>query len=128
MLTNHESPEEPWPYPTNNKSLELPSGRLVRFYDLIIITGLGQPSFDVHYRSELDRNDTKGRQAEAEEVIRHFGNSESCKDIKKANASICSTPEQAATRELPEEILLFERRDGVSWRYKNRAPLPPRTA
>ena len=127
MLTDRESSDQPWPYPSNNKAITLPSGRVVRFYDLIILTGLGEPQFSVHYRSELDRSDDKARQHEAEEVIQYFGKDDGCKDIKRGNASICSTPDQAATKELPEEIFLFERRDGVSWRYKGKAPLPPRT-
>ena len=128
MLRDRESSDQPWPYPSNDKTLTLPSGRVVRFYDLIIISGLGDASFSVHYRSELDRNDNNARRAEAEEVIQYFGQDESCQNIKRGNASICSTPDQGATRELPEEIFLFERRDGASWRYKGKAPLPPRTA
>ena len=129
MHTDRESSEQPWPYPSNDRSLALASGRVVRFYDLGIVTGLGEPSFDVRYRSEVDRNDNEARQAEAEEVIRYFANnSPSCKNINKANASICSTPQQAAMRELPEDIFLFERAEGESWRYKGKAPLPPSTA
>jgi hypothetical protein len=127
MLRDHESSEEPWPYPSNNKTITLPSGRVVRFYDLIIITGLGEPSFSVHYRSETDRSDKQARQDEAAEVIQYFGKGEGCENIKRGNASICSTREQAAAKEFPEEIFLFERRDGGSWRYKGKAPPPPRT-
>jgi hypothetical protein len=128
MLRDRESPDQPWPYPSNDKTLMLASGRVVRFYDLIIVSGLGEPSFSVHYASELDPSDDEARQGEAEEVIQYFGKGEYCKNIKRADASICSTPDQAATRAAPEEIFLFERRDGVAWRYKGKAPRPPRTA
>ena len=118
----------PWPYPSNDKDLTLPSGRVIRFYDLIMLTGLGEPSFSVHYRSEIDRKDGETRQAEAEEVIRYFSAGDSCKNSRRANASICSTPAQAATMELPEEIFQFERSHAGSWRYLGKVDLPPRTA
>ena len=128
MLTDRASSERTSPYPSNDSSLQLPSGRMVRFYDLILVTGLDEPSFSVHYRSELERNDG-ARQAEAEEVIRYFAdNSRSCKNIKRANASICSTAEQAASKELPEEIFQFERSETGPWRFVEKADLPPRTA
>jgi hypothetical protein len=100
----------------------------VRFYDLIVFRGSSEQSFSVHYRTELDRNNSRARQAEAEEVIKQFENASSCKDARKANASICSTPAQAATKELPEEILQFERGQAGDWRFVGKAELPPRTA
>jgi hypothetical protein len=121
-------PDRSWPYPSNDNPLALPSGRTIRFYDLIIVSGLGEPSFSVHYRSELDRNNGSARQAEAEEVIRLFEGGSSCKNAKRANASICSTPAQATTQELPEEIFQFQRDEGGAWQYVGKAELPPRTA
>ena len=120
--------DKSWPYPSNDKPLALPSGRTVRFYDLIIVGGLGEPSFSVHYRSELERDNSSARQAEAEEVIRYFERGASCKNAKRANASICSTPAQAATKELPEQIFQFERNEDGPWQYVGKAELPPRTA
>jgi hypothetical protein len=46
----------------------------------------------------------------------------------RANASICFTPEQAATKELPEEIFQFERGDDDLWRFVGKAELPSGTA
>lgn len=118
--------EKSWPYPSNDKPLVLPSGRTVRFYDLINVRGLVEPSFSVHYRSELERNNSNAGQAEAEEVIRVFESGSSCRNAKSANASICSTPAQAATKEPPEEIFQFERIEDGSWQFVGKVE-PPRS-
>jgi hypothetical protein len=119
-------PEKFSPYPLNEKPLVLPSGHTVRFYNLIIVSGLAEPSFSVHYRSELDRNNSNARQTEAEEVIRHFESGGSCRNAKSANASICSTPAQAASKEPPEEIFQFVRNENGSWQFDGKVE-PPRS-
>ena len=116
------------PYPSNDQAIELPSGRTIRFYDLIVLRGFPQPGFSVHYGSKIERNRGEARQAEATEVIEHFCSMSSCRDATRANASICSTPAQAATKELPEEIFQFERSENGDWVFVGRAELPPRTA
>jgi len=118
--------EKSWPYPSNDKPLVLPSGRTVRFYNLIIVSGLVEPSFSVHYRSDLERNNSDARQAEAEEVIRVFESGSSCMNAKSASASICSTPAQAGSNEPPEEIFQFVRDENGSWQFDGKVE-PPRS-
>src|SRR4051812_25262929 len=105
----------------------MPPNDTVRFYDLIVFRGSTRQSYSVHYQSGLDRNDSGARLAEAKEVIKHFENASSCKDAKNANASICSTPAQAATIEMPEEIFQFARGQAGEWQFIGMAEIPART-
>ena len=90
----------PSSFPMHNKRIVLASGSTIRFYNLIIDISPSAASMQVHYGSDISREDQDGRASEAP---------------KRAIAGICSTPWQAATEELPEQIFEFELTEADSW-------------
>ena len=105
----------PSSFPMHNKRIVLASGSTIRFYNLIIDISPSAASMQVHYGSDISREDQDGRASEALDVIKHFSESAYREQAKRAIAGICSTPWQAATEELPEQIFEFELTEADSW-------------
>ena len=81
-------------------------------------------SMHVQYDTQIPSADLDARIAEARDAIKHFSDRARREGARRAYAEICSTVEQAATRERPEQIFQFELRDESSWEFLGLAPLP----
>ena len=115
------------PYALQDRRLDLGDGRSVRLYNVIRLEGGGAASAGVQYGSALPLADVEGRRLEAAAVIRYFGPFFEADGARSATAQVCGTPEQAAMQEAPDQIFLFELRDGT-WTFVGDAGPPPRSS
>jgi hypothetical protein len=113
-------------FPLQDQPLVLPSGRIVRIYNLLSLTQSDdpssflriEPSIRIQYGTALGSEQTAERSAEAAEVIAYFLGESSRGDPIVAYAEICATSDQAARRDPPEVRFEFCRDDNGPWRLK----------
>jgi len=111
-------------FPLQDQPLVLPSGRIVRIYNLLSLTQSDdpssflriEPSFRVQYGTALGADQPAERAAEAGEVIAYFLGGASAEHTMVAYAEICTTLAQAARQDSPEASLEFRRDDTGAWR------------
>jgi hypothetical protein len=111
-------------FPLQDEPLVLPSGRIVRIYNLLFLTQSDdpssvlriEPSIRIQYGTALGIEQTAERSAEAAEVIAYFLAESSGNTAIVAYAEICATSDQAARRDPPEVSLEFCRDDNAVWR------------
>ena len=113
--------------PNNNMAITLPSGRVIRFYEHVVLGDMERAeSFSVHYDTTIPGTDHDARIKEAAEVVQYFSQSPSSSEAKRANASICSTPAQVSMCDFPQEIYMFELSEDKEWSFVGMADLPSR--
>jgi hypothetical protein len=82
------------------------------------------PTIIVHGR-EPTSGDTGDRRSEAQELVVLYSPLADREQVSRASAQICNTRAAAETRELPEQIFLFEREGRGAWGYVGEADKPP---
>ena len=111
-------------FPLQDQPLVLPSGRIVRIYNLLFLTQQDdpssvlrvEPSFRIQYGTAIGPDQVAERSAEAAEVIAYFLGQAVAEDTTVGYAEICSTPAQAQRRDRPETSFKFFRDDRGAWR------------
>ena len=107
------------PFPMQETTLPLPSGRTVVVLNLMIVDQRGRPGGDlgIQYRSGVPSTQLDVRRAEAFEVIeQHAAFAE--ERGYSMSAQICNTEAAAETREAPERIFFFELGEDRQWAYR----------
>ena len=107
--------EGQYPYPLQDRPISLPSGRVVRLYNVFTLRPGPPTSYTVQYGSAIPEGDGALRRAEAAEVITFFAEYFASQGATRASAQICGTRAQAEMREAPECIFRFERRHDGLW-------------
>jgi hypothetical protein len=111
-------------FPLQDQPLVLPSGRIVRVYNLLSLTQHDdptsllriEPTFRIQYQTGIDPDQAAERAAEAAEIIAYFLGDAAVEPTMVAYAEICSTPAKAERRDPPEISFRFCRADNGSWR------------
>jgi hypothetical protein len=111
-------------FPLQDQPLVLPSGRIVRIYNLLFLTQDDdpssvlrvEPSFRIQYGTATGADQVADRSAEAAEVIAYFLGQAAAEHTTVGYAEVCSTPAQAERRDPPEASFKFFRDDHGAWR------------
>lgn len=111
-------------FPLQDQPLVLPSGRIVRIYNLLFTTQRDDPSsflrveesFRIQYGTAIPATQPAERSAEAAEVIAYFRAAGPEEPGMVAYADICGAPAQAERREPPEASFKFLRNGNGDWR------------
>ena len=111
-------------FPLQDKSLVLPSGRVVRIYNLLFQTQEHDRSsslrvestFRIQYGTGVASDQAAERAAEAAEVVGHFLNEAPAEHAMVAYAEICDTADQAEGRDPPQVTFEFRRDQAGGWR------------
>ena len=123
-------------FPLQDQPLVLPSGRIVRIYNLVFLTQEHEPSmslrveptFRIQYGTRAGSDQPLQRAAEAAEVIGHFLDHAPAEYAMVAYAEICETADQAERRDPPQATFEFRRNQDGAWRLigdHNRVPDHP---
>ena len=111
-------------FPLQAHPIILPSGRVVRIFNLLSLTQSDdptsflqvEPSLRIQYATYISPDQPVERSAEAAEVIAYFLSEAASEHSTVAHAEICSTPAQAERRGSPEASFRFRRDDNGAWR------------
>jgi hypothetical protein len=111
-------------FPLQDEPLVLPSGRIVRVYNLSFFTQGDDPTplvrvehnFRIQYGTAVGRVHAGERSAEAAEVVAYFLGEATAGSAMVAYAEICSTPAQAERLDPPEASFRFRRDHLGVWR------------
>jgi len=111
-------------FPLQDHPIILPSGRVVRIFNLLSLTRSDdptsflqvEPSLRIQYATYISPDQPVERSAEAAEVIAYFLSEAASERSTVAHAEICSTPAQAERRGSPEASFRFRRDDNGAWR------------
>jgi len=114
-------------FPLQDQPLVLPSGRIVRIYNLLFLTQENDPSsvlriepnFRIQFGTATLVDQTAERLAEAEEVIAYFLGGASAEHTAEHTmvgyAEICGTSAQSERQDPPEASFKFVRDDHGIW-------------
>jgi hypothetical protein len=115
-------------FPLQDQPIILPSGRIVRIFNLDFLIQRDdpssflrvEPSFRIQYGAEIGPDQPGERSAEAAEVVAYFLGEAVADHTTVAYAEICSTRAQAERREPPEASFRFCRGENAPWRLVER--------
>ena len=110
-------------FPLQEQPLVLPSGRVVRVYNLLSLTQRDdssmllrvEPTFRIQYGTRIGSDQPAERAAEAAEVIAYFLGEAPADHTMVAYAEICDTPAQAERRDPPQVTFEFRRDQAGAW-------------
>ena len=106
-----------YPFPMQEKTLALPSGREVTVLNLIV-TRRGAPSnsvVSIQYRTDVPADNVAARRAEAAEVAASYQEWADTRGYTVIRSEIGNTQAAAATHEGPEAIFRFARGADGRW-------------
>ena len=104
------------PFPLQETSLRLPSGRTVTVFNVVLFRQLdGVGYVAVFYYSSVPATDGVARRDEASEVAAMYGPLADSQGFGRISARLCSTREAIELREAPELIISFHRGIDGSW-------------
>ena len=106
-----------YPFPMQEKTLALPSGREVTVLNLIV-TRRGAPSnsvVSIQYHTDVPADNVAARRAEAAEVAASYQEWADTRGYTVIRSEICNTQAAAATHEGPEAIFRFARGADGRW-------------
>ena len=103
------------PYPTNDISVTLPSGTLVRVRNIVVLVGPQGKALTLHFQTPTEPADSTRVAREARELLEIYGASTALGPLARARVGVCRTQACLEFRGEPDEVFSFHRRADGSW-------------